>query len=101
MRPCLVLLLAVTCHLAAALRVDPPITSRRTLLSGFAAAASLAAAPAFAEQAPAPSPPEVFRPPMKVADAAQQAELEKARSAMPLPADQLVERPGAAISVVA
>eukprot|EP00320_Phaeocystis_rex_P022159 CAMPEP_0119059688 /NCGR_PEP_ID=MMETSP1178-20130426/3754_1 /TAXON_ID=33656 /ORGANISM="unid sp, Strain CCMP2000" /LENGTH=122 /DNA_ID=CAMNT_0007040737 /DNA_START=25 /DNA_END=393 /DNA_ORIENTATION=- len=79
--------------LAAALRVEPPITTRRTLLSRLVIATSLAATPALAEQAAAPLaeqaavplPPEVFRPPIKVASAEEQAELEKARLAMPTP----------------
>ena len=46
----LCVLLAAACHQADALRVAPPVTSRRALLS-LAAATSLASTPAFAEQA--------------------------------------------------
>ena len=47
------------CHLAGALRVAPPVTTRRTLLSQLAAATSLASTPAFAQQA---APEAVVRP---------------------------------------
>jgi hypothetical protein len=74
------------CHLAGALRVAPPVTTRRALLSQLAAATSLASTPAFAQQAAQQAAPEaVVRPPIKVATAEQQAELEKARSAIPVP----------------
>eukprot|EP00964_Phaeocystis_antarctica_P075165 scaffold46349_cov66-Phaeocystis_antarctica.AAC.2 len=49
-RGALVCLLAA-CQLSAALRVAPPATTRRTLLSQLAAATSLASTPAFAQQA--------------------------------------------------
>ena len=45
----LCVLLAAACHQADALRVAPPVTTRRALLS-LAAATSLASTPAFAEQ---------------------------------------------------
>ena len=48
------------CHLAGALRVAPPVTTRRALLSQLAAATSLASTPAFAQQA---APEAVVRPP--------------------------------------
>eukprot|EP00321_Phaeocystis_globosa_P016889 CAMPEP_0118814550 /NCGR_PEP_ID=MMETSP1162-20130426/3619_1 /TAXON_ID=33656 /ORGANISM="Phaeocystis Sp, Strain CCMP2710" /LENGTH=168 /DNA_ID=CAMNT_0006744445 /DNA_START=17 /DNA_END=524 /DNA_ORIENTATION=+ len=79
--------LAAACHQAGALRVAPPVTTRRALLS-LAAATSLASTPAFAEQdkqAEQAAPAVVVRPPIKMASAEEQAELEKARSAIPVP----------------
>ena len=58
-------LLAAACHQADALRVAPPVTTRRALLS-LAAATSLASTPAFAQQAKqaeqAAAPAVVARP---------------------------------------
>jgi hypothetical protein len=53
------LCLLAACHLAVALRVAHPVTTRRTLLSQLAAATSLASTPAFAQQA---APEVVVRP---------------------------------------
>ena len=60
-------LLAAACHQADALRVAPPVTTRRALLS-LAAATSLASTPAFAEQAKQAeqaTPAVVARPPCR------------------------------------